>query len=657
MTESRESERRYSNTLMVVAQLMAFFVALAIVASVELPRMGALAASDDKLADWIAGFNIDTTFYLVLLLLAPVVWRIRRAPGVRPRASWKKTVREWLSDSPSSSDDAPPYEFRTKNLRLCVAWCLAGIVALTSFGVSVGISVYQVDDQRQLRFGDLPPAYHDEYSYLFQAKTFLAGRMSFPSHATMPELFDQMHVLNEGRFASRYFPGVGAWIAVFQAFGKPYLGHWLAGTFTAMLVFWTGRELANNGVGLLAGMLTALSPGMGLFSNLLLSHHPALVGLSLFLFAFVRMQRTSSKRDAILAGVGLTFAMLCRPMTAAGFGLPFGIWFAWFVFRGGTQRRDQSPQARSALIAGLAIPLVIGFLVLFIHNKAITGNGVTTPYQLYTDIYTPRHVYGFNNVERGEKHLGPKVIEKYDTWAENLTPPRAVTNVKHRVIASLQWTLGIIPLTMATIVILIGGTRLGGRWWLILAAILSLHAAHIPYWYAGIMEWHYVFETGPLLCLAFAASTWILFTNWTEQRRSLMRIWWAACVVASMLVTFTNIDPLWLRSRLANAILETSFSRLKYHDFHELIENQVTERPALVLVQHDPSDIHIDYVTNDPGLDSEIIFGRIDSDKLFTVDQPRDRDIAVKVNRKVYVFRANEWRLYLVRFYPPLEFF
>ena len=68
----------------------------------------------------------------------------------------------------------------------------------------------------------MPPAYHDEFSYLLQAKTFLAGRLSYPSSPQLPELFDQMHVVNEGRFASRYSPGVCAWIAPFLGLGHPY---------------------------------------------------------------------------------------------------------------------------------------------------------------------------------------------------------------------------------------------------------------------------------------------------------------------------------------------------------------------------------------------------------------------------------------------------
>ena len=61
-------------------------------------------------------------------------------------------------------------------------------------------------EHEDYRFGDQPPAYHDEFSYAFQAKTYLAKRLSSESHPTVARLFDQMHVVNEGRFASRYFP-------------------------------------------------------------------------------------------------------------------------------------------------------------------------------------------------------------------------------------------------------------------------------------------------------------------------------------------------------------------------------------------------------------------------------------------------------------------
>ena len=59
---------------------------------------------------------------------------------------------------------------------------------------------------------------------------------------------------------------------------------------------------------------------------------------------------------------------------------------------------------------------------MLVYHQSVTGSWKTSPYQLYTDIYTPRHVYGFNNVLRGEQLVGPKVIEAYDRWGEKPHP-------------------------------------------------------------------------------------------------------------------------------------------------------------------------------------------------------------------------------------------
>src|SRR5690606_37132164 len=99
-----------------------------------------------------------------------------------------------------------------------------------------------------------------------------------------------------------------------------------------------------------------------------------------------------------------------------------------------------------------------------VFNRAITGDGWLTPYQQYTDVYTPRHVFGFNNVVRGEQHLGPKVLENYDEWAQNLTPALAARNVGRRIMFSMIWTLGIVPLTLAGLVFLLTVDCWNGAW-------------------------------------------------------------------------------------------------------------------------------------------------------------------------------------------------
>lgn len=584
-SESPQSDHP-GRSRVLLAQIAAYLAAWLIVLPIEWRRWREIPFENTELLGWPASLYWDAPLYLPLLLLAPLAWWCRRRLVERRRSAKPNSQTSWWSADVNSAGGRR-------------SWALAVIVAGVSLAMSAHVGSH---------FEDLPPGYHDEYSYLLQAKTFLKGRFSFPSHE-VPRLFDQVHVLNEGRFASRYFPGTGLWMAPFVAIGHPYWGHWLAGAVTAFFVFWTGRELAGDGAGLTAGLLTALSPGMALFSNMLLAHHPTLVGLSLFLFSFVRWRRRGTIGYALLAGLGLSFAMCCRPMTAAGVGLPFGIAFTIWLCRGERGKARTSFAQRLRFAAALGGTILLGLAAIFVNNWAITGKGLVTPYQLYTDIYTPRHVYGFNNVIRGEEKLGPRVLDNYDRWAENLTPEVAVRNVEKRLIASMQWTLGIVPLVMAGILFVTVVPRADGNAWLIFSAIISLHTVHIPYWYDGIMHWHYVFESGPLWTLVFAAVSARLIAFWKQDDRPWMPVWGAGLVLASLLMTYVPFEPFW-DARVSHEIASIRFGRRKHGLFRQLVRQSVKGQAAVVFVEHDPADRHIDYVINEPDLKADVLFAR-----------------------------------------------
>ncbi len=574
-----------------LVQVAAWIVGLLIVVPNEWSRFVHAQPAADRFIGWLINVDVDRTVYLPLLIIAPAIWFVRRrvtAGSSSPRKDQRSVTRSWIA-----------------------AWIGPAVVAAASWSTSAWIAALPVPRHDALRMIDLPPAYHDEFSYLFQAKTFLAGRMSFPGSTKTPELFDQMHVVNvNGKFASRYFPGTGAWLAPFVAAGHPYRGQWLAGALAAAFLFALGRELGGNLCGWIAGLLLAVAPGMGIFSNLLLAHHPTLLGLMLFAYLFVRMLRTGSKLACLGAGCGLCFAMLCRPLTAAGFALPFGVWFFAWLWMRGENAQPRSNGERARFIAAMGAPLVFGIGVMLAFNHAITGRALYSPYELYTQTYTPRHVYGFDNRVRGERHLGPRVIAHYDEWAENLTPQLAARNVHARLLASWKWTLGMVPLILGAVVFFGLTVRSDRRWWLVPLSILSLHAVHVPYWFVGIMEWHYVFETCPLWLLMFAGATTALFRVWHSSGRILMPAAWCALIGAAIAVNYVAVEPLWSASRVSLAAGEVMFPRLRYYMFDRLVEQSVTQRPALVLIEGDPADRSIDLVRNDPDLSSDVLFSR-----------------------------------------------
>lgn len=475
-------------------------------------------------------------------------------------------------------------------------------------------------------FANLPPAYHDEYSYLFQAQSLLAGRSTWPGHPTHPELFDQMHVLNEGHMASRYYPGTGLWLAPWLALGHPYAGQWFAGAAAAALVYWIGRELGGRTAGWFAGIAFAMAPGPALFANLLLAHQATLLGLMVFLFGMTRGQRTFAGRDFTVAGVGLGFAMLCRPATAAGFALPYGLWcFAQILKSAKPQALVDDPSSHQRrttdnkrlrfradllpMILGLGIPLVLGFAVMIAYNQVVTGNWRTSPYQLYTDIYTPRHVYGLDNVVRGEQRLGPKVLDDYDRWAENLTPSLAWFNTLIRLIFSGLFTLDL-PLMIITAVL---GITMLLRWHdrsnFLLTSVVSLHAIHWPYWYDGIMHWHYVFETAPLWCLLFGVQSSRLIAGWWAERRVLLPAWWCGLLFIAWAGMYLPLGETW-PARWINGVASIRYPRRQHAEFRRWLKQRIGDEPALVLVDARSQSPHLDLVVNDAGLTGPLLIGR-----------------------------------------------
>ncbi len=70
----------------------------------------------------------------------------------------------------------------------------------------------------------------------------------------------------------------------------------------------------------------------------------------------------------------------------------------------------------------------------------------------------------------------------------------------------------------------------------------------------------------------------------------------------------------------------------------------MTRRPALVLVIPDPADRHIDYVSNPPSLDADVLIGRWPAD-VHDGDTWLQDIARAFPERHLYVFDARHWRL------------
>jgi hypothetical protein len=590
--------------------IAAWFVATASGLRSEIPRLQAAAKSPAGILAWFYGMNADWSLAVIVLLALPLLIIVARI--VKLNAPARHSIRP-------KNGELQPSVLR----QIIAAAALFGLSLFCSMAIGFRtVSLKPVPGETgnvaRIRFCELPPAYHDEFSYLLQARTFLAGRLSWPAMTVQPDLFHQVHVLNRPTTASRYFPWTGLWMAPFTALGHPYLGHWLAGAIACVVFHRCLYRLLEFRWAVTGGALIAVSPGLASFSNLLLAHHPTLLALAIFLWAFLRLMDHYRVRDAVVAGIALSLAMLGRPMTAAGFALPFGIWLLTVIVR---SLLNKNPESRTTwsparVVAGIGVPILLGFGVLVIMNHAITGSWMKSAYQLYTDTWTPRHRYGFNNAVLDPALPESRVLLAYDQWAENLTSEKARSNVEQRTLYSLRWTLGIAALTFCIIAALPSCLNLKDpRLLLLLCSVLTLHAVHIPYWYDGIMHWHYVFETAPLLIiLATSGIRAVGLVLQAQLGARLSAMWLTSLIFASLIPNWIDADTMWGQSRVTTAFQEQAFSRIRFEYFHRLTTSSQLEHPALIFVDEGSSNPQLSYIINPPDLSGDVLVCRLPAD-------------------------------------------
>ena len=488
---------------------------------------------------------------------------------------------------------------------VCFAICFAiAVLATAGFGWNVR---------------NLPHAYHDEYSYLFQARTFLAGRLCLPA-PPLPHCFDQMHVLTEGVYASRYFPGTGLWLAPFVAAGVPILGWWLLNGLIAGFCALIGRDFSPI-TGYLAGVTVATAPGMIALGNLLLSPSPTMLGMVVFLWSFPRAVSNSTWRWPLLAGLAIGYAFLCRPLTAVGLGFPFALYSVYRLWH-----RPPRGYARRWIV--LVASFALSPLLLMGYNLSLTGRVLTSPYGLYTARHTPCHVYGFYNRDRGLTQRGPSVHLAYDEWSENLTPRRAAQLVNQRWWGLMLWSVGLIPVGVFGLLALSSLARADDRLLLLLLSLTGLTLAYAPYGFPGLLGWGYLFEAMPPLLLVLAIVAGQLFSDWHSCHRPLLGCWWLGLPTLALAMSLCSTAP-----SLFAPGSELAYPRYRAARRQELEAEAVQSGPVLVVVDADPRDsLHASLVYNRPTLDGPVV-------RVWDRGQDTERLLPYFIDRNVYICR------------------
>src|SRR3954453_7697605 len=232
----------------------------------------------------------------------------------------------------------------------------------------------------------------DEYAYLFQATTFLAGRLWNPL-PPLHDLFAHLHIIFwHEKWVSGYPPG---WPLLLAGVMGLRLPPWLAAPLCGGVLLFAALKLGQmrGGAlgGLLAAALVAFSPFFlfnagSYFSGI----SAAAVGL-LFCWAALAFLECPHWSNAICAGLTLGMLGLIRSQNVALFGLPFAVQFLL-----------QARQRHYRLAPGIILTGLPFLAALLLYNYAIFGSFLPN-----INIEDPYIRFGLFPLDESGRHLTP----------------------------------------------------------------------------------------------------------------------------------------------------------------------------------------------------------------------------------------------------------
>lgn len=228
------------------------------------------------------------------------------------------------------------------------------------------------------------PWVYDEAAYLLQARIFASGRW-YAAGRPLPEFFEQFHVFVTPRLVPKYPPGHALFLVPGVWLGLPALVPILFSAATGGLFFAAVRRLATPLLAGVAWLVWITSPAELYIRPSYMAQTTS--GL-LWVLAWLALLRwRAGGRSPALIGFALAAAAaaVTRPVTAAAFLIPAGLWIVWRAAR-------QNAWKQVALAAATALP-VLALVPVWSH--ATTGRAFPTPYSEYSRVYAPWNLPGF----------------------------------------------------------------------------------------------------------------------------------------------------------------------------------------------------------------------------------------------------------------------
>jgi hypothetical protein len=350
----------------------------------------------------------------------------------------------------------------------------------------------------------------DEYAYLFQARTFLAGRLWNPP-PPLPALFAHYDILIwHGKWMAGYTPG---WSLLLAAVMGLRLPPWLAAPLCGGVLLFAALKLGQKRAGVLGGILAAaliaLSPFFLFNAGSYLDNLPAATAGLLFCWAAVAFLDHPRWPNAISAGLALGVLGLIRSQDAALFGLPFAV---EFLLR--AQRRHYR-LAPAIILAGLPF-----LAALLFYNYALFGS------------LLPQTTLEYPKVRLG--------LFPVDQWGHHFTPLDELLFFAKRMILMVNWTSLLLVLGyVAAFGFVAYRRRLTFLDFIFPAYVLGFML--VPFFGGNQYGPRYYFEAFPLIVLTVVSALVPLlqdsrFLRWRPFAVSLLVAHGATCLAATAII-------------------------------------------------------------------------------------------------------------------------
>jgi hypothetical protein len=349
----------------------------------------------------------------------------------------------------------------------------------------------------------------DEYAYLFEARTFLAGRLGNPP-PPLPALFAHYYIIClHGKWVATYPPG---WPLLLAAVMSLRLPSWLAaplyGGVLLYAVLMLGQKRGGALGGVLAAALVAISPfflfnAASYFDNL-----PAAAAGLLFCWAAFDFLDHPRWPNALCAGLALGMLGLIRSQDVVLFGAPFAV---ELLVRA---RRRHYLVAPAIVLAGLPF-----LAALLFYNHVVLGSLVPDITQ-----FSGTH-FGLFPVDEAENHL---------------TPLNELSYVAGRMILLADWTSPLLVFGYAVAFAVVAyRRRLSFVDFIFPTFILGF--MFVPFWGGNQYGPRYYFEGFPFLVLTLVSALAPLlrdpeYSRWRPLTASLLVAHGAACLAAMAII-------------------------------------------------------------------------------------------------------------------------